>query len=76
MKITEAARRRTAWEVVEEVATHAESLNPKRDWEESHDAVVAIYQIAHSIRTPKCRKNHPKWIDRVNAAVRDSRRKR
>lgn len=75
MKITESMRREMAWEMVEEISTHAESLDPKRDWEESQDAVVAIYKIAHSIRSIGCRKNHAAWSDSIDAAIRASRKR-
>ena len=76
MKITEAARKRMAWEMVEEISTDAESLNPRKTWRRSHEAVCLIYELAHSIRSPKCRKNHPAWVEKIDAAIRSSRRKK
>mgnify|MGYP001571949895 CR=1 FL=1 len=73
MRITEAMRKTMAWEMIEEISTHAESLDPKRDWKESQEAVCDIYKIAHSIRSPGCRKNHPDWSDKIDAAIRNSK---
>jgi len=71
MRITEAMRKTMAWEMIEEIATHAQSLHPRRDWKESQKAVCDIYRIAHSIRSPGCRKNHPDWCVDIDAAVRN-----
>lgn len=76
MKITESSRKRAAWELVEKISTYAQSLNPKRDWEQSYKAVVKTYQIAHSIRAPQCRKNHPDWIKEVDDVIRAEKSRR
>lgn len=76
MKITEARRKTKAWEMVEEISVHAQSLDPKRDWNESQKAVCDIYKIAHSIRSLSCRKSHPGWCDDVDASIRSSRTKK
>ena len=73
-KITEAMRRKMAWELVEEISTHAQSTDPQRDWKDSHDAICNVYRIAHAIRLIGCRKNHPKWCDAIDAAIRAKRK--
>ena len=75
MKITEAMRTKQALEMIEEASTYAQSLTPERDWKESHDAINLIYTIVHSIRSPECRKNHPKWSDRIDKAIMASRKR-
>ena len=53
-----------ALEAIEEISADAQSTDPKRDWKESYGAVCRIYQIAHWVRAPKCRKNHRGWAPR------------
>ena len=60
--------------IIENITGNAESLDPKRDWKESHDAICSIYELAHWVRAPKCRKNHPSWGDAL-LADRKARRK-
>ena len=62
--------------MIEEASADAQSLDPKRDWERSHDAVCEIYEIIHSIRAPDCRKNHPKWIGRIFKTILRSEKKK
>lgn len=52
-----------ALHLIEEIAANAQSLDPKRDWRESHDSVCAIYRLAHVINVPGCVKNHPSWAE-------------
>jgi len=75
MKITEAMRRKMAWEMIGEISTHAQSTDPKRDWQESQEAVCAIYRIVHSIDAPSCRKNHGDWLKPVDAAIRREKKR-
>lgn len=74
MKITEQQRLDMALEMIEEISTYAQSQDPKRDWKESQEAVWGIYGIIHSIRSPWCRKNHPKWCRKIDDAIRDRRK--
>ena len=72
--ITEKERRDFAWGMIDDISAHAESLDPKRDWKESQDAVCRIYEITHSILAPKCRKNHPGWVKQIDEAILADRR--
>ncbi len=74
-KISEADRLGMAMEMIEEVSADAQSTDPKRDWKESQDAVCYIYELAHAARAPKCRKNHPGWAKKIDAAIIAERRK-
>lgn len=76
MKITESMRRKAAWEMIEEISSHHQSIHPKKDWKESHEAVCDIYKIAHSIRAIKCRKNHPHWCDKIDDVIRNQGKKK
>ncbi len=69
-RITDKMRLAVALEAIEEISADAQSTEPFRDWKQSHDAVIAIYKIVHSIRSPKCRKNHPSWVEPIDAAIR------
>ena len=59
-----------AVEMIEEESADAQSTDPKRDWKRSHEAVCRVYEIAHSLRSIECRKNHPSWSDSIDAAIR------
>ena len=48
-----------ALEAIEEISACAQSTDPQRDWKLSQEAVCEIYRIAHWVRAPGCRKNHP-----------------
>ena len=67
--ITEGQRTIKALEMIEEISADAQSTDPKRDWEQSHDAICAIYRVVHSIRSPKCRPNHPSWCKQIDKAI-------
>lgn len=69
-KISEDERLDKALEMIEEISVHAQTLHPKDFWKESAQAVSKIYEIIHSIRTPKCRKNHPRWCKQIDDALR------
>ena len=73
MKITERARRRMAFLLIEEISTYAQSTDPKRDWKESGEAINRIYRLAHTINNPGCRKNHPAWTSDLDREVRANR---
>ena len=62
--------------MIEEISADAQSLDPKRDWKESQKAVCEIYEVIHSIRSPACRKNHPRWIGEIYKAIRKSEKKK
>lgn len=74
MRITEAMRLKKALEIVEEASSDAQSLDPKRDWKESQNAVCLIYEIIHSIRAPKCRKNHMEWVKQIDNAIKQEKK--
>jgi hypothetical protein len=63
-------RQRKGLEMIEEIAANAQTTAPKRDWKESQEAVCKIYEIIHSLRAPRCRKNHPGWGKAIDAAIR------
>ncbi len=67
MKITEAMRRKKGLEMIESLATDIEVFGPT-----SEDAKYAsdIYRIAHTLRLPSCRKNHPEWTEEIDAEIR------
>ncbi len=69
MKISEQVRTSMGLEMIEDIATCAQSTDPKRDWKKSHDAVCKIYEIVHSIRSVACRKNHPQWCQQIDDAI-------
>ncbi len=68
-RISEAERTEKALEMIEEVSADAQSLDPKRDWKQSQEAVCRVYELVHSIRCPKCRKNHPRWYMQIDATA-------
>lgn len=70
MKITEAMRRRRGLMMIEEIASEAALMDPKKS-----AAVDAIYRIAHTIRALRCRNNHPRWIEPIDTAIRAERRR-
>lgn len=70
MNITEDMRLVKGLEMIEEISSNHQSLNPKRDWRDSHDGIVAIYSIVHSLRAVDCRKNHPSWCKKIDDAIR------
>lgn len=74
MKITEAMRWKKAMEMIEEETADAQSLDPKRDWKRSYEAVVRVYKLAHTIRSPGCRENHLEWCMRIDTAIKADRR--
>lgn len=74
MRVTEKQRLTMALEMIEEITADAQSLHPEAEWKQSAEAVGKIYEIVHSIRAPKCRKNHPKWVKQIDDAVRQSKK--
>lgn len=60
-------------EMIEEISADAQSLDPKRDWKDSYDGIIEIYQIVHSLRAPKCRKNHVDWVELIDNAIRSEK---
>ncbi len=69
MKITEAQRTKKGLQAIEDISSEAQSVDPKRSWKQSHEAVCRIYEIVHSIRNKQCRKNHPNWIQRIDDEI-------
>lgn len=74
MKITEPMRLTKALEMIEEASSDAQSTNPRRDWRSTHNALCYVYEIIHSVRSPKCRKNHPAWTEEIDRAIRAPRK--
>ena len=71
MKITEAMRRKKAWELIQEAAEEAsENKGSKAD-----EALNSIYRIAHTMASPGCRRNHSAWTRSIDAAIRAGRNK-
>ena len=73
MKITEKMRIKTALEMIEDISSDAQSTCPKKTWQTSHDAVCEIYKLVHSLRSIGCRKNHPAWLEKIDAGVMASK---
>ena len=74
--ITDSDRLEMGLEMIEEISADAQSLNPKRDWKKSQEAVCEVYRIVHSLRSPACRKNHKDWSDKIDAAIKADRARR
>ena len=70
MKITEAMRRKKSWEMIHEIAEDASANSGSK----ADEALNSIYRIAHTMGTPKCRKNHANWIKPIDAAIRAGER--
>lgn len=73
-KITERERARMAMMMIDEISAEAQTTHSEKHGKELHDSICEIYRIAHSISGPKCRKNHPGWLDGVDAAIRAERK--
>lgn len=69
MKISEKMRTKKAIEMIEDISSNEQTTNPKRDWKNTYNGLVKIYEIIHSIRSPKCRKNHPSWSDQIDQEI-------
>lgn len=70
MKITEAMRRKKAWEMIQETAEEAsENRGSKAD-----EALNFIFRIAHTMASPGCRRNHSAWTRSLDAAIRARRK--
>lgn len=65
-----------AMEVIEQITSNAQSIEPKRDWKESQEAINAAFRIAHAARKPSCMSAHPDWGDPIDAAMSQQRRKK
>ncbi len=62
-----------AMEMIEEISADAQTTHPQKRWKESYEAVCRIYQLAHSIRAPRCRKNHPDWHQEIKFNLKADR---
>lgn len=69
VNISESQRLEKALEMIEDISTFAQTTDPERDWKQSYRAVIDIYEIIHSIRAPGCRKNHIKWVNKIDEAI-------
>lgn len=74
-KITEKMRTEKALEMIEEISGSEQSADPQRDWRGIYEAFCRIYRIVHSIRSPKCRKNHRGWCREIDDSIKSDHRK-
>ena len=65
-----------ALRLIDDITANAQSLDPKRDWEQSHDAVCQAYEIAHAAFNPSCMKAHPLWGKPIDVVVKEMRKER
>jgi len=70
MKITEAMRRKKAWELIQEASEEASANSGSK----ADEALSFIYRIAHAMASPGCRRNHPAWTRSIDAAIRAGER--
>lgn len=63
---TEAERCKVGLEMIEDISASAQSAHPEDEGERIHTAICAIYEIIHTLRSPACRKNHPKWLEQLD----------
>lgn len=68
-QIIESIRLETGIKIIEAIAANAQSVRPKKHWFELNKAVCEIYRIAHTISSPKCRKNHKDWLKKLDADI-------
>lgn len=71
MKITESMRLKKGLEMIEEATADGQSIDPelKGEGTRMHKELCRAYEIVHSLRAPKCRKNHQRWWKQIDAAI-------
>lgn len=74
MKITERMRLNKALEMIETISSDCQSTQPQKTWKESHEGICQIYEVVHSIRAPKCRRNHPDWCAQIDEAIAEEKK--
>ena len=68
-RITERMRLEMGLEMIEEQTDACCTMSPRKNWRQAHAALCKIYEIVHSINSPKCRKNHPEWCAQIDDAI-------